>query len=80
MIFLSDEKLSDIYLSLALLQGQCHSTIAIQEVKIYRYQEPRAQWLRIYLPMEETQEVQALSLSQEDPLEEEMPTQSSILA
>ena len=36
-----------------------------------------AQWERIHLP---TQETQVQSLSQEDPLEEEMATHSSILA
>ena len=36
-----------------------------------------AQWLRIPLPM---QEKPVQSLGQEDPLEEEMPTHSSILA
>ena len=36
-----------------------------------------AQWLRIHLPMQETQ---VASMSQEDPLEEGMATHSSILA
>ena len=35
------------------------------------------QWLRIHLPM---QEMEVQSLHWEDPLEEEMPTHSSILA
>ena len=35
-----------------------------------------ARWLRIYLPMQETR---VGSLDQEDPLEEEMATQSNIL-
>ena len=39
-----------------------------------------AQWWRIHLPMQETQEMQVWSLSQEDPLEEEMAAHSSILA
>ena len=39
-----------------------------------------AQWQRIFLPMQETQETQILSLGQEDPLEEDMATHSSILA
>ena len=39
-----------------------------------------AQWERIHLPMQETQEMRVLSLGQEDPLEEEMATYSSILA
>jgi len=38
------------------------------------------QWLRIRLPMQELQEMQVQSLGQEDPLEEEMATHSSILA
>ena len=38
-----------------------------------------AQWWRICLPMQETQEMQVRSLGQEDPLEE-METHSSILA
>ena len=36
-----------------------------------------AQWLRIHLPV---QEMQVQSLSQEDALEEEMATHSSVLA
>ena len=39
-----------------------------------------AQWCRIYLPMQETQEMQLWSLSKEDPLEEEKTAHSSILA
>ena len=35
---------------------------------------------KICLPMQETQEMQVWSLGQEDPLEEEMATHSSILA
>ena len=38
-----------------------------------------AQWQRICLPMQETQETSVLSLGWEDPLEEEMATYSSIL-
>ena len=38
-----------------------------------------AQWERIHLPVKETQETQIPSLSQEDSLEEEMATHSSIL-
>ena len=39
-----------------------------------------AQWQRIYLPMQEMQETKVQSLGQEDLLEEEMATHSSILA
>ena len=39
-----------------------------------------AQWQRIYLPMQETQETQTQSLGGEDPPEKEMATRSSILA
>ena len=39
-----------------------------------------AQWERICLPMQETQETWVPSLSQEDPLEEETATHSGILA
>ena len=39
-----------------------------------------AQWKRIDLPMQETQEKQVSSLGQEDALEKEMATHSSILA
>ena len=39
-----------------------------------------AQWQRIHLPMQETQETRVQSLGQEDLLEEEMATHSSILA
>ena len=38
-----------------------------------------AQWERIHLPVKETQETLIPSLSQEDSLEEEMATHSSIL-
>ena len=38
------------------------------------------QWYRIHLPMKETQEMQVQSLDQENPLEKEMETLSSILA
>ena len=38
------------------------------------------QWKRICLPLQQTQETQVQSLSQEGPLEEEMTTHSSILA
>ena len=37
------------------------------------------QWLRICLPMQETQETWVRFLSQEDPLEKEIATHSSIL-
>ena len=37
-----------------------------------------AQWLRIYLPMQETWEMHVQSLGREDPLEEGMATHSSI--
>ena len=36
--------------------------------------------VKIYLPVQETQEMQVWSLHQEDPLEKEMATHSSILA
>ena len=39
-----------------------------------------AQWQRIRLPMQETQETYIQSLGQEDLLEEEMATHSSTLA
>ena len=39
-----------------------------------------AQWQRTHLPMQETQETRVPSLDQEDTLEEEMATLSSILA
>ena len=39
-----------------------------------------AQWYRIHLLMQETQETWVQSLGLEDPLEEEMATHSSILA
>ena len=38
------------------------------------------QWYRIRLPMQETQETRVRSLGQEDHLEEEMTTHSSVLA
>ena len=41
---------------------------------------PVAQWSRILLPVQETQEMWVRSLAQEDPLEEGMATHSSILA
>ena len=39
-----------------------------------------AQWQRIHLPMQELQETRVRSLSQQDSLEEEMATSSSIFA
>ena len=39
-----------------------------------------AHWRRIYLPMQETQEMQVQSLGQEDPLEGQIETHSGILA
>ena len=39
-----------------------------------------AQWQRIHLPVQETQEAWIRSLGQENPLEKEMATHSSILA
>ena len=39
-----------------------------------------AQWQRIYLPTQETQETRVPFLDQEDPLKEGMTTLSSILA
>ena len=39
-----------------------------------------AQWLRIQMPMQEMPETRVSSLGQEDPLEKEMATHSSILA
>ena len=41
---------------------------------------PMAQWVKCLPAMQETQEVWIRSLGQEDPLEEEGGTQSSILA
>ena len=38
------------------------------------------QWSRIHLPMQETQEMQVLSLGREDPSDEEIATYSSIRA
>ena len=38
------------------------------------------QWYRIRLPMQETQETRVQSLGQEDHLEKEMETHSSVLA
>ena len=40
-----------------------------------------SRWLiGVHLPMQETQEIQVQTLSQEDPLEEEVKTHSSVLA
>ena len=39
-----------------------------------------AQWQRIHLPVQEIQDTRVQSLGQEDPLEKEMATHSSILA
>ena len=39
-----------------------------------------AQWVKSPVEMQETQEMQVRSLGQEDPLEEEIATHSSILA
>ena len=45
-----------------------------------RWASQVAQWYRIHLPMQETPEMQIPFLGQEDPLEEEMASQSSIFA
>ena len=47
---------------------------------IYINASQEAQWQRICLPMQETQEMQVRSLGWEDPLEKKMATHSSILA
>ena len=39
-----------------------------------------AQWQRIHLPVQQTQETQVQSLGQENPLEQETATHSSVLA
>ena len=39
-----------------------------------------AQWQRIHLPMQETQETRVQSLDREDPLDKEMATHPNILA
>ena len=41
---------------------------------------PKAQWVKNLPVMQETQEIQVQSLGQQDPLEKEMATHSSILA
>ena len=46
---------------------------------IYERTSPVAQWSRTHLPMQKAQETQVQSLGQEDALEEEAATHSSIL-
>ena len=60
----SRTRLSDFTLSLYSWEGTSQVT----------------QWERIYLPMQELQETWVQFLGQEDPLEKEMATRSSILA
>ena len=49
-------------------------------ITFYNTASPVAQWKRIRLAMQGTQQMWAQSLGQEDPLEQEMATHSSILA
>ena len=51
-----------------------------EAVYLYHGASKMAQWERIHLPMQETQETQLPSLVQEDPLEEETATCFSILS
>ena len=54
---------------------QTHIRLEINHWDLVAYQV--AQWQKICLPMQETQETQVWSLGQEDPLEKEMATHSS---
>ena len=55
--------------------------IQIEVTWVYARGLPRCHsWQRIHLPVQETEETWVQPLAQEDPLEEDMATQSSILA
>ena len=63
----------------ASLQALCLVYLHYASTNPPPYASLVAQWLRIYLPMQELQETQILSLGQADPLEKEMATHSSVL-
>ena len=54
--------------------------MALASLTEYKRASQVAQWKRVCLPLQETQETWVRSLNQEDPLEGEMATHSSILA
>ena len=54
--------------------------MALASLNEYKRASQVAQWKRVCLPLQETQETWVRSLNQEDPLEGEMATHSSILA
>ena len=54
--------------------------MALASLTEYKRASQVAQWKTVCLPLQETQEMRILSLNQEDPLEGEMATHSSILA
>ena len=53
--------------------------MALASLTEYKRASQVAQWKRVCLPLQETQETWVRSLNQEDPLEGEMATHSSIL-
>ena len=68
------KELSGVVVMLSIL-------IQIEVTWVYARGLPRCcSWQRIHLPMQETEETRVQSLAQEDPPEEDMETQSSILA
>ena len=54
--------------------------MALASLTEYKRASQVAQWKRVCLPLQETQETWVRSLNQEDPLEGEMATHSNILA
>ena len=65
------------------IETQTDKAVLLEHLKICIYIHgisPVAQWERIGLPKQETQERWFLSLGWEDPREEEMATHSSVLS
>ena len=57
-----------------------HGVTRVGHGLVTKLPPPVAQWIGIHLPMQETPETWVQFLDQEDPLEKEMATHSSILA
>ena len=68
------KELSGVVVMLSIL-------IQIEVTWVYARGLPRCHsWQRIHLPVQETEETRVQSLAQENPLEDDMATQSGILA
>ena len=60
-------------------RNNCEDVLYLALLCVFRASKV-TQWQRICLPLQKMQDTQVQSLGQEDPLEEEMGTHSSILA